>query len=206
MTFGLQEIIVGIGAILTTWIFNNVKLREGLTDVFLSNLGGGNYNIKNHNVLVTLKAIKFESKLNEFDNDLKTELYYYYIDTFLDNMTKLIEDILEKGQKISFEDSKKLIKTLMLDTLSLINVEIDDKVKMPNQLQDKFDKFKNYLTLQHTYAIENALKAKNKKMLLLQVFDAIENNSRWFLFYSTEMFDNFNGHFDTLSHTDIFLN
>ena len=93
----------------------------------------------------------------------------------------------------------------MLDTLSNINDEIDTKVEMPNQLQDKFDKFRNYLTMQHTYAIENALQANNKKLLLIQVFDAIENNSRWFLFYSTEMFDNFNGYFDMLSRNDVFI-
>lgn len=205
MSFGIQEILVAIGAVLTTWIFNNVKLREGVTDWFVSRLGVGNYNIKNHNILVSLKSIKFESKLNEFDNGLKTELYHYYIDKVLENMNQLVDDILEKEKKLSLDDTKKMIKNLMLDTLSNINTEIDTKVSMPNQLQDKFDKFRNYLTMQHTYAIENALQANNKKLLLIQVFDAIENNSRWFLFYSTEMFDNFNGYFDMLSRNDVFL-
>ena len=43
-----------------------------------------------------------------------------------------------------------------------------------------------------------------KKILLIQVLDAIETNSRWFLFYNTEMFDNFNGHFDSLTRKDVF--
>ena len=94
----------------------------------------------------------------------------------------------------------------MYDILIEVNNDIDRNIKMPDLLQDKFDKFRNYLTMQHTYAIENALQSANKKLLLVQVFDAIENNSRWFLFYSTEMFDNFNGHFDTLSRSDVFRN
>jgi len=206
MAFGLQEVLIAGGAILTTWIFNNVKLREGLTDWFVSRLGISSYNISNHNIKVTLKSIKFEANLNEFDNDLKTELYKYYINSVLDNMNKLVEEVLDKQKKLSFEDTKKLIKYQMYDILTDVNNDIDRKIDMPDALQEKFDKFRNYLTMQHTYAIENTLQSANKKLLLVQVFDAIENNSRWFLFYSTEMFDNFNGHFDNLSRSDVFRN
>lgn len=204
MTLSLEQILIAVGAILMTWIFNNTKLREGITDWFVSRLGIDSYNINNHNIKVSLKSIKFEAKLNEFDNPLKTELYHYYIETVLDNMDEFVAEILLKEKKLSFEETKKLIKNTMYDKLTHINKEIDRKINMPGSLQDKFDKFRNYLTMQHTYAIENSLQSANKKLLLVQVLDAVENNSRWFLFYSTEMFDNFNGHFDTLTRRDVF--
>lgn len=204
MTFNFEQLLIAVGAILMTWIFNNTKLREGITDWFISRLGKDSYNVNNHNVSVSLKSIKFESKLNEFDNPLKTELYHYYIDTVLTNMEDLVNEILTKEKKLTFEDTKKLIKNTMYDKLTHINTQIDQNINMPNPLQDKFDKFRNYLTMQHTYAIDHALQSPNKKLLLIQVLDAIDNNSRWFLFYSTEMFDNFNGHFDALSRKDIF--
>lgn len=206
MTLSLEQVLIAGGAILMTWIFNNTKLREGITDWFISRLGIDSYNINNHNVKVSLKSIKFEAKLNEFDNPLKTELYHYYIDTVLDNMDEFVAEILSKEKKLSFEETKKLIKNTMYDKLTHINKEIDRTINMPGPLQDKFDKFRNYLTMQHTYAIENSLQSANKKLLLVQVLDAVENNSRWFLFYSTEMFDNFNGHFDTLTRRDVFKN
>jgi hypothetical protein len=200
----LDQILIAGGAVLTTWIFNNVRLREGVTDWFVKLIGREKYEIKDHTVIPTLKALKFESKLTEYDNKLKTELFQFYIEVVLNTMNELVEKILADETKLSLEDTKKLIKNTMYDKLLYINTELDTKIKMPDVLQTKFDRFTNYLNMQHTYAIENALQATSKKILLIQVFDAIETNSRWFLFYNTEMFDNFNGHFDTITRRDVF--
>jgi hypothetical protein len=206
MNFGLQELLIASGAILATWIFNNVKLREGVTDWFVSRLGVDSYNISNHNVKENIKSLKLEAVSTQYDNEIKEELYLFYVELVLNNMIEIIDDILLKEKKMSFEELKKHIKNTVYDKLDNINVIIKNKIQMPSELQNKFDKFKNYLTLQHSYAIEHALQSPNKKLLLIQVFDAIENNNRWFLFYSTEMFDNFNGHFDTLTRADVFKN
>ncbi len=206
MVIGVQELLIGCGAILTTWIFNNSKLREGVTDWFVSSLGIDSYSITNHNVLDSLRALKFESKTTEFDNKIKSELFHYYIELVIDTMNELVLEILEKEKKMSFEQVKKLIKQTMYEKLTNIDLLIDKNIKMPKKLQDKFDKFCNYLSMQHTYAIEHALQSSNKKLLLIQVLDAIDNNSRWFLFVATEMFEGFNGTFDALLRTDVFIN
>ena len=200
----LDQVLIAAGAVLTTWIFNNTRLREGVTDSALRFLGRDKFDIKNHTATETLKALKFKCKLTDYDNKLKTELFHFYIEVVLNAMHELIQHILLEESKLSLEDTKKLIKNTMYDKLLYINTELDTKIKMPDVLQNKFDRFTNYLNMQHTYAIENALQATSKKILLIQVFDAIETNSRWFLFYNTEMFDNFNGHFDSISRKDIF--
>lgn len=205
MTFGSEYILIAIGGILTTWILNNSSLKEGITNWFISHLKKDPYNIQNHNVKETLKKLKFESKLTEYDNELKSELYHYYVELFIDSMNDLVIDLLSKEKRLSLEQTKKYIKNVLYDKLSYIENDIDTKIKMPAPLQDKFDKFRNYLALQHTYAIENAIQSSHKKLLLLQVLDAIDNNSRWFLFFSSEMFENFNGHFDVLNRTDVFI-
>lgn len=205
MTFGTEEVLIAIGAVITTWVLNNSKLKEGMTDWFVARLGIDTYNIQNHNVKETLKKLKFESKLTEFDNALKTELYHFYIETVVDAMNELVVDILTNEKKLSLEETKKLIKNSLYDKLSYIQNNVDSKIKMPDPLEEKFNRFRNYLTLQHTYAVENALQSSNKKLLLVQVLDAIENNSRWFLFYTTEMMENFNGHFDSLKKSDVFI-
>ena len=119
-------------------------------------------------------------------------------------MEKLVEEILEAEKTKNLKELKSFIKQKMYNRLSEINVEIDRKVSMPKPLQEKFNNFKNYLTKQHTYALDNALSVNNKKMLMIKVLDAVENNSMWFLFYTTEMFQEFNGHFDNLAKSDIF--
>lgn len=205
MAFGSEYVLITIGGILAAWVLNNSKLKEGATDWFVSRLGIDNYNIANHNVKETLKKLKFESKLTEFDNALKTELYQYYIEVVIDTMNELVADILNNEKGLSLEESKKLIKNSLYDKLSYIENNIDTRIKMPDPLQEKFDRFRNYLAMQHTYAVENSLQASNKKILLIQVLDAIENNNRWFLFFVTEMFENFNGHFDTLKKSDVFI-
>lgn len=203
---GITEILIGVGAVLGTWVFNNYKLKDGITEWFINRLSNNHYDISNHNVKTTLKSLKFEAKLTNFDNKLKTELYHFYISCVLDAMDELICDVLKNEKKNNFHNTKKHIKHNMYDKLEFINISINKNINMPDELQNKFDKFRNYLTLQHTYAIEHALQAPNKKILLLQTFDAVENNSRWFLFYVTEMFETFNGVFDTLNKNDVFLN
>jgi len=205
MTFGLVEIMTGIGGFLTIYIINNARLKEGITDWVLGVFGRNTYDITDHNVREQLKALKFDSILNEFDNKIKTDLYHYYVETVLNTMHDLVSDILDNQKKMNFSALKAHVKNNMYDRLSSIDIEIDKHVSMPDQLQEKFDKFRNYLTKQHTYSIDNALHASNKKLLLVQVLDAIENNSRWFLFYTTEMMENFNGHFDALSRSDVFI-
>jgi hypothetical protein len=204
MDVNTNQVLVVIGAILTTWVLNNAKLKEGLTDWYVSRLGIGSYNIKNHNVKETITGLKFESRMTDYDNQLKTELYKHYTETFLSNMDMFIDDVIDNS-KLSLEDLKKHVKNSMYDRLQTIQTQIDQTVRMPEELQVKFDRFRNYLTMQHTYVIDNALQSSNKKLLLIQVCDAIENNARWFLFYSTEMFVNFNGHFDNLQRCDVFI-
>jgi len=205
MTVGINELLIACGSILMLWIFNNVKLREGITEWFVSRLGIDNYNINNHNVLTSLRSLSFEAKTVELDNQLKFELYEFYVNAVLNAMSELVTEILAKEKKLSFEETKRLIKNTTYDKLNQITKEVKETIKMPNQLQDKFDKFCNYLALQHTYSIEHALQSSNKKLLLIQVLDAIDTNSRWFLFYTSELFDNFNGAFKTLTRSEVFI-
>lgn len=205
MVVGINEILIALGTVISIWIINNYKLKEGITSWFVERLGIDTYDIKNHNIKETLKKIILESKLTEFDNDLKTELYHYYIYIVISHMHLLIIDIIDKQKTLSLEETKKIVKNTLYDKLHEIEKDIDHTIKLPNVLQDKFDKFRNYLSLQHTYAVENALQSSNKKLLLIQVLDAIDNNSRWFLFYTTEMFESFNGHFEVLKRKDVFI-
>lgn len=204
MEIGLNEILVAAGGILMTWVFNNAKLREGITDFILNRIGNS-YNITTHNVQTTIKTLKFEAKLTDFDSDIKSELYQYYVNEFFKIMDNLISELLQ-NKKMNFHEIKKFIKETLYDGMIGLNEQIEREIILPPELNDKFSKFRNYLTLQYSYAIEHALHAQNKKILLIQVLDAIENNSRWFLFYCTEMFNNFNGKFDKLEFGDVFVN
>lgn len=204
MEFGLNEILIAVGGILMTWIFNNAKLREGLTDLILSKVGN-NYDISTYNVQTSLKSLRFEAKLTNFDNHVKTELYQYYVDEFFNIMNDIITELLD-NKKLKFHEIKTFIKHAMYERLTLLNEKIDKEIKLPDELNDKFTQFRKYLTLQYSYVIEHALHAQNKKIMLIQVLDAIDNNSRWFLFYCTEMFNNFNGKFETLTIDDVFIN
>jgi hypothetical protein len=205
MGMGLLEILIAAGTAIGTWILSNTKLKEGITDWFVSIIGNNAYDISNHNIHTTLRAIKFESKLISYDNKIKTELYYYYIETIIDSMENSIQNIFENHKKMNLHNTKVLIKNNMYDKLDLINKELLNNIRMPEQLQEKFNKLNNYLSKQHTYTINNVLQAHNKKILLIQTFNAIENNSRWFLFYTTEMFENFNGAFDNIKREDVFI-
>lgn len=204
MEFGLNEILLATGGILMTWVFNNAKLREGITDFVLNKISSS-YNITTHNVKTCLKSLKFEAKLTNFDNSVKSELYQYYVDEFFKIMDDIINNLLTNKRK-SFHETKSFIKNKLYDDLLTLNKKMDKDIYLPDELNNKFSKFRNYLTLQYSYAVEQALTAQNKKILLIQVLDAVENNSRWFLFYCTEMFNNFNGSFETLTSDDVFIN
>lgn len=204
MEFGWNEILIGTGGILMTWIFNNTKLREGVTTFVLNKINSG-YNITTHNVKTCLKSLKFEAKLTDFDNPVKTELYQYFVGEFFIIMDDIINNLLTK-KKMSFQETKTFIKINLYDDLLKLNEKMDNDIFLPPKLNVEFSKFRNYMIFQFSYAIEHALNAQNKKILLIQILDAIENNSRWILFYCTEMFNNFNGGFDKLTSEDIFIN
>lgn len=205
MTFGTEYVLITVGGILTAYVLNNALLKEGVSSWFVSRLGINTYKIQDHSVKETLKKLKYESKLTEFDNVLKTELYHYYVELVIDSMNELVTGILDNERRLTLDDTKKMIKNLTYDKLTYIENSIDMKIKMPDQLQEKFDKLRNYLSMQQTYAIENAMHSSNKIMVMVQVMDAIDNNMRWFLFVTTEMFENYNGYFDSLTKKDIFI-
>lgn len=200
----IGNILLGLGAFFTFYIINNTKLRDGVTEWFLNFIGKGKFDITTHNVKDTIQDLKFKSKHTEFNNALKTDLYHFYVEKVLVTMETLVDEIIEAEKQKNLRDFKSFIKQKMYNRLSEINEEIDRRVLMPDPLQDKFDKFKNYLTKQHTHAIDNALSVNNKKLMSIKVLDAIEHNSMWFLFYTTEMFENFNGHFNNLQKSDVF--
>ena len=123
MSFGIEEILIGIGTFVTVYIINNSKLREGITDWFINLIGKNNYNISDHNVKESIKALKFEANLTEFDNKIKTDLYHYYVETVLNTMNDLVLEILEKEKSLNFHSTKTNIKNNMYDKLSQINID-----------------------------------------------------------------------------------
>ena len=205
MNLGLQEIIIAIGAVISTWIFNNTRLREGVTDCFVSYLGNKNYTAEMHSVLETIKGLQYEAKLEDFENKLKEELYKWYINTTLEGYVQFINDYIQINNKLKLEDLKKETKHLLYSKLSEVRHRVDTSIRMPDQLQSKFDQFRNYLDKQILDVLEKSLSANSRSLLNIQLLDALETNTRWMVFYTTSMFENFNGHFDNLKRKDVFI-
>lgn len=199
----LTEILIGAGTLITIYIIQNTELKEGLTSLFLDRVKNNGFKIEDHMVKDTLIDLKFKTKHTNFDNNIKNEIYHYYVETTLVTMEYLVDNILFNYKDMRLNELKIHIKSNLYDKLSEINSEFDKRILLPEELSPKFNKFKNYLTKQHTYAIDNALKINHKHMLVIKVLDAIESNSMWFIFYTNEMFTNFNGHFDSLNKDDV---
>lgn len=206
MTFGLEHVGIVLGAILTTFILNNTRLKEGATEWFVNKIGSGKFDAKDHSVFETVKGLIYEASIQEFDNELKEHLYKYYMETVLINFMNFAEKYAEISKTKKINDLKKETKLLLYDTLQTTKITIDKTIKMPDVLQSKFDTFRNYLDKQHIYVMEKAINANTKTILNIQLLDALENNIRWMFFYTTDMFEGFNGRFDSLSKNDVFLN
>lgn len=204
MTFGLEHVGIVIGAILTTWILNNGKLKEGLTEWFINKVGSGKFDANDHSVIETINGLLYESQIQEFDNELKEELYKYYITNCLNSFKIFAEEYVKLTAKHKLNDLKKETKKLLYSILNDLKLKIDNSIKMPAVLQDKFDSFRNYLDKQHITVLEKALAAPSKTLLNIQLLDALENNIHWMFFYTTDMFEGFNGQFNQLSRSDVF--
>jgi hypothetical protein len=202
--FTTDNVIIFISTIITFWVFNNKALRDGLTQWFIDRKLKNRNDIERHHVKTALESVKFKSRHIVYDNELKTELFQLYVSTFIDNMAEYVDTIIDKYNGLDFIETKKLVTEEMYKTLTKINYELELKVKMPEKLQLTFEKFSNYLAIHHSNEIDNTLSAISKEILINQVFNTVASNSSWFLFYSTAMFDNFNGAFNTLTHKDVF--
>lgn len=205
MTFGTEQVLMVIAAVLTTYIVQNIKLREGLTEWLVTKMGRSRFTAEDHTVLETIKGLQYESHIQEFDNKLKENLYNYYINTCLTYFSEFAESYIKLSKEKNLADLKKETKLLLYTTLNSLKNNIDSTIKMPDVLQDKFDTFRNYLDKQHIYVLEKALHAPTKSLLNIQLLDALETNIRWMFFYATDMFEGFNGHFDSLFKNDIFV-
>ncbi len=205
MTFGLEHIGVAIGAIITTWVLNNNKLKEGLTDWFVNKVGSGKFDVHDHSVIESIKGLMYEANIQEFDSDLKEELYKFYVETTLFYFIKFTNSYAELSKTKKLNDLKKETKVLLYSTLKELKTLIDSSIKMPDVLQSKFDTFRNYLDKQHIYVLEKALTAHTKSLLNIQLLDALETNIRWMFFYTTDMFEGFNGHFNHLTRDEVFM-
>lgn len=204
MIFGLEHIGIALGAIASTWIVNNKKLRDGITEWIVNKTSNNNLTNIDHTVVETITSLMYESSLQEFNNQLKEELYKYYMDTCFNGFLKFIEEYNKLSKKYKLVELKKETKLLLYSTLNQEKHTIDNIIKMPDSLQNKFDTFRNYLNKQHLYVLERALTSNSKVLLNIQLLDALETNIRWTFFYTTDMFEGFNGQFDTLSKSDVF--
>lgn len=200
-----EQVIVILGAVITTWLAQNTKLRESITGAFIEKFGISTYKFSHHNIHNTIKELKFKSTLVDFDYRLKEDVYRYYVNTILSGSSDFVNDILAKEQKMSLEQIRKYIRSSLYDRLTELQNTINNTLHMPSELQDKFNRFRNYLSEQITYNIEYSLGSPTKKILILQILDSVDINCRWFFFYTTEMFDDFNGHFSGLEKKDVFV-
>src|ERR1039457_146717 len=187
MTFGTEQVLMVLAAVLTTYIVQNLKLREGITEWLVNKMGRSRFTAEDHTVLETIKGLQYESHIQEFDNKLKENLYNYYINTCLTYFSEFAESYIKLSKEKSLVDLKKETKLLLYTTLNSLKNNIDSAIKMPDVLQDKFDTFRNYLDKQHIYVLEKALHAPTKSLLNIQLLDALETNIRWMFFYATDM-------------------
>lgn len=200
----ITNILLGLGTLFTVYVIQNEKLRDGITELFLTFLSRNKYDDDDHNIFDTLSSHKFKANHTTFDNPVKTELYHFYVDQVLSAMENMANTIKDNKKEKKLRKLKSIIKTTMYDNLYEIKHELDNRIVLPDELNNQFNDFKNYLTKQITYSTDNAMLVNNRKLLIMKVYDAIENNAMWFLFYTTEMFTNFNGDFDDLERNDVF--
>lgn len=205
MTFGLEHLGIAAGAIFTTWVVQNSKLKEGLTEWFINKVGSGKFDAEMHTVLETIKGLQYESQLEDFENKLKEDLYKWYINATLQCYSEFINEYMVLSKGIKLEELKKQTKLLLYAKLNEVRDNIESSIKMPEPLQSKFDSFRNYLDKQMITVLEKSLTANTKSLLNIQLLDALETNIRWMVFYTTSMFENFNGKFDGLSKKDVFI-
>lgn len=205
MIFGLEHLGIAVGAVLTTWVVQNTKLKEGLTEWFIDKVGSGRFDAEMHTVLETVKGLQYESQLQDFDNKLKEDLYKWYINATLQCYAEFINEYMVLSKSTKLDELKRQAKLLLYAKLSEVRNTIELTIKMPEPLQGKFDSFRNYLDKQMIVVLEKSLSANTKSLLNVQLLDALETNIRWMVFYTTSMFENFNGKFDDLSKRDVFI-
>ena len=205
MIFGLQEVGIAVGAIITTWIVQNTELKDGLTEWFIDKIGSDRFDADMHSVLETIKGLQYESQLEDFDNKLKEDLYKWYINATLQCYSEFINEYIILSKNTKLDELKKQTKLLLYKKLSEVRNTTETTIKMPDPLQGKFDSFRNYLDKQMLAILEKSLVANTKSLLNIQLLDALETNIRWMVFYTTSMFENFNGRFDNLTKRDIFI-
>ena len=205
----ISYIIPAVGTLFSLWVIQNTKLKDGVTELFLSmvgKFGGKKIPLKSHRAFIMLHNYETQLNLFLFNNQTKSTFYKEFIGIIFKNI-HVTMDKLVTAYNAGNTNVEYLIAEGIEECATRIDADIRNKLVIPTKIENQIAHWKTLMI----NSIRNSIFA---------LINDDVNNSDYFKVYRTLdtcltlttfitgtgsiLFNNINGAFDTLSPEDIY--
>ncbi len=202
-----------LATFITTWIINNTKLKEGITDKFLSmvgKFGSRKIDLKNHKAFIIVKNYENHLNLFLFNGHTKSVFYKEFIGIIFKHITQMMEDVISNFQSNNIKENVEfyIVEKLELARKS-INEEIEEKLNIPIKIQNQIDHWKSLMLNSLRSTIEQLITDDSNDEGYFKVYrtlDAILTTANFITGTGSILFNNINGAFDEITIENIYKN
>lgn len=205
----INYILTIIGSIVTVFIIQNTRLKEGFTDAFINLMGrfsSKKIPLRHHKAFVILKSYKNQLNLFLFDNHTKSTFYKEFITIIFDNMLLLSEELIKKEGKNN-ADIEYEISNLFELYKEKIDKEISGKLIIPEKIANKLNHWKSLMLDSLKSSVESLITDdtnNNKYFKVYRTLDALLTFSNFLTSTGSIQFNNINGAFNEIEIRDIY--
>lgn len=205
----LTYVLTGFGGFVGLWVIQNSKLKEGMTDHFLSMLGkfgSKKIPLRSHRAFIIIKNYENQLNLFLFNNHTKSLFYKEFVGIIFKNIVNMADKIVTKHDKKE-KDIEYVIADEIENCKAAIDKDVFKKLIVPKSIENKIDHWKSLMIESIRISVQSLV---NDDM----------NNSNYFKVYRTLdifltftnfitgtgsiLFNNINGAFDHLEAHQIY--
>jgi len=207
----LTTIVSAVGGIITLYVVQNSKLKEGFTEYILNLLGKfgtKKINLKSHRAFIILRNYKNQLNLFLLEDRVKSIFYKEFIGIMFKNILLMAECIINR-----LEAGEKGMEFAIMEELENCHSKIDNDVfnmlEIPAKIQNKIEHWKTRMIASLKNSVENLITDDINNEDYFKVYrtlDAFLNFSIYVTSTGSILFNDINGAFKDMELDDIYKN
>lgn len=206
----MNDLLLVLTGILTTYVLNNKTLQEGFTSIVLKRMNKESFkviNLKDHTVFIHLRGYKNAVSLSVFNSETKSIFYQYFIKLLFTNIEIRLTSIINQHNKVDNIDT--FILAQIDEMINELIAELENNIELPDSVRKYFNPWKNKLLASFRRSVEQVSFDDTSGSSYIQtyrVLDQVNCFINYLLSTGDVIFNQMNGAFDKLTPDQIIKN
>lgn len=205
----LVYVLTGLGSVLSMYIVQNSKLKDGITDFILSlfgKFGSKKIDLKLHKAFIIIKNYDNQLNLFLFNNYTKSLFYKEFVGVIFKNILNMCTAIIVKYESKS-SDVEYVILEELENCKKAIDSEINAKLNIPSKIQNQIEHWKSLMLTSVKNSIEVLVNDEvndSDYFKVYRTFDILLTFTNFITGTGSILFNNINGAFDEIASAEIY--